>query len=252
VTREKTGTGRTRVRIAWMSAAVVAGACAIAWASSRRARPISPSDVQPMTLPEAAAVTPPAPRATIEPPVLHVPRIAERVRINAETAGKTTWEGDTGTTHDLVDAPGHGMVPYTEAKLRWGNEKLYFLLYAGDLDLEGTVKKHDGTLEKDDSFRLEFASGDAVRVVQVSVLGTVSDFICPGGDAGRCDPKWESHAEAALDRDGTLNKIGDNDEEWVVEMAIPLSSLGLAHAAAADRWRSRVHHVYRILGSRKV
>jgi hypothetical protein len=39
----------------------------------------------------------------------------------------------------------------------------------------------------------------------------------------------------AVDRDGTMNKIGDNDEEWVVEMAIPLSALGIAHPAAGVR-----------------
>jgi hypothetical protein len=160
-----------------------------------------------------------------------VPRVEGPVTINAETQGKTTWEADTGTTHNLLDATGHGMVPYTEVKTRWGNDKLYFLLYAGDLDLEGTVKKHDGVLDKDDSFRLEFPSGNTVRVIQVSVLGALTDVICPAEDAGgKCDGKWESRAQIAVDRDGTLNKIGDNDEEWVVEMAVPLASLGLARA----------------------
>jgi hypothetical protein len=218
-----------------MAAAVAVGACAFAWASSRRLQSTpgglaSRIDPEPASQPAEPA---PAPTISSEPtkPILHVPRIEGRVAINAETQGKTTWEADTGTTRDLLDAPGHGMVPYTEAKARWGNDKLYFLLYAGDLDLEGTVKKHDVALDKDDSFRLEFPSANDVRVVEVSVLGTLTDAICPAEDSGRgCDRKWESHAEVAVDRDGTLNKIGDNDEEWVVEMAIPLASLGLAHA----------------------
>jgi hypothetical protein len=232
---ERTGAAQRRARVAWTTAAIVVGACAFAWASSRRLRTSAPdapaiNESEPASQSDEPA---PGPATPIVPPaaILHVPRIEGRVKINAETQGKTTWEADTGTTHDLLDASGHGMVPYTEAKARWGHDKLYFLLYAGDLDLEGTVKKHDGALDKDDSFRLEFSSGNSVRVIQVSVLGTLTDVTCPAEDVGRgCDSKWESHAELAVDRDGTLNKIGDNDEEWVVEMAIPLSSLGLAHA----------------------
>jgi hypothetical protein len=32
-----------------------------------------------------------------------------------------------------------------------------------------------------------------------------------------------------------LNKLGDNDEEWVVEMAIPLHALGVGRGAAGTR-----------------
>ncbi len=125
------------------------------------------------------------------------------------------------------------MVPYTEAKARWGNGQLYFLLYAGDLDLEGTVRKHDGVLEKDDAFRLELGAGDAVRIVEVSVLGTVADSLCTGPkESRRCDATWESRARVAVDRDGTMNKVGDNDEEWVIEMALPLSALGVRNPKA--------------------
>jgi hypothetical protein len=98
------------------------------------------------------------------------------------------------------------------------------------------VADHDGPVERDDAFRLEFPAGSQVRVRDVSVLGTVADRTCTGNapDAP-CDPSWESHAEVAVDRDGTLNRIGDNDEEWVVEMAIPFASLGVAGAGPGTR-----------------
>jgi hypothetical protein len=234
---EAAGGKKRRARVAGLVAAVVVGACAVAWASSRRLHASRSSDALLERSSEPApsvALPAPAPKAPLLTPretTLHVPRVAGPVVINAETESKRTWDADTGTTRNLLDAEGHGMVPYTEAKIRWGNDKLYLLLYAGDLDLEGRTQKHDGAFDKDDSFRLEFPSRDAVRVVEISVLGTVSDFVCPRGDAGaKCDPRWESRAEVAVDRDGTLNKVGDNDEEWVVEMAIPLSSLGLLHA----------------------
>jgi hypothetical protein len=110
---------------------------------------------------------------------------------------------------------------------------LYFLLYAGDLDLEGTVAEHDGPVSQDDSFHIEIGGPDDLRVLDVSVLGTVADSLCRAGHG--CDPAWQSRAVVAVDRDGTLNRVGDNDEEWVVEMSVPLDALGLPVAKAGTR-----------------
>lgn len=172
----------------------------------------------------------PGPRSGLE---LHVPRAAAPIPIDAETEGKKVWEADEGDTRNFVDQNGQGMVPYTEAKLRWRSGMLYLLLYAGDLDLEGTVTEHDGPVSKDDSFHIEIGGPDDLRVLDVSVLGTVADSRCRASRG--CDPTWQSRAMVAVDRDGTLNRIGDNDEEWVVEMSIPLETLGLPAAKAGTR-----------------
>jgi hypothetical protein len=191
-------------------------------------------------LPAAAlALTPSADvgAAPGAPPVeLHVPKVAAHIRINAETEGKPYWDGDVGVTRNFRDGRNQGMVPFTQAKFRWGNGALYLLLYAGDLDLEGRVKKRDGAVEEDDAFHLEFGRGDEVRVISVSVLGTLADALCTTAAHGRrCDPSWDSGARLAVDRDGSLNKVGDNDEEWVVEMSIPLAKLGLRKPAPGAR-----------------
>jgi hypothetical protein len=190
----------------------------------------APAAPTPVPAPAAAAATPAAAE------VLHVPRLRGGLVVNAELEGKTAWQADTGNTRNFKDTAGKGMVPYSEAKLRWGGGMLYLMLYAGDLDLEGRVTRRDGPVEDDDAFHLEFGAGARVRVVSVSVLGTVADALCTSTAAGRsCDARWTSGARVAVDRDGTLNKTGDNDEEWVVEMAIPLASLGVAHAAPGVR-----------------
>ncbi len=169
-------------------------------------------------------------------PLLVVPHVGGPVKIDAELEGKALWEADTGATGNFKVAGGRGMVPYTEAKARWGSGKLYLMLYAGDLDLEGTVRARDGAVDGDDAFRLEFGTGNDLRVIWVSVLGTLADARCRPAPGGRtCDARWNSHAQVAVDRDGTLNKIGDNDEEWVVEMAIPLADLGFANARPGTR-----------------
>ena len=210
-----------------MIALAAAGAIAVGWTTARRPHPGAAS--------LGAMRTAGAP-GEARGRTLHVPHVAVPIAINAETEGKKEWEGERGNTPNFVDAAGKGMVPYTEARLRWGGDRLYLLLYAGDLDLEGSVEEHDGPIDRDDSFRLAFQDGSQVRIVGVSVLGTVSDRVCATiAPETACDPSWESHAEVAVDRDGTLNRIGDNDEEWVVEMAIPFASLGIAAPGPGTR-----------------
>jgi|SRR5580698_1893773 hypothetical protein len=171
---------------------------------------------------------------------LHVPRVDRPIPIDAEFDGKKVWESDVGSTGVFKDKNGLGMVPYTEARARWGDGTLYLWLYAGDLDLEGTVREADGPVSSDDSFHIELGNEGSVYTIDVSVLGTVADARCEGAvgappAGGRCDPRWQSGAVVAVDRDGTLNQVGDNDEEWVVEMAVPLASLGLKATGVGTR-----------------
>ena len=176
------------------------------------------------------------PRAAPLAATLTVPRVSGPVKIDAELEGKKLWEADVGATGNFKDAAGHGMVPYTEAKARWGDGKLYLMLYAGDLDLEGTVRQRDGALDQDDAFRLELGDSRDARVIWVSVLGTLADARCRAAAGQRtCDARWDSHAQVAVDRDGTLNKVGDNDEEWVIEMSLPLADLGMPDAGPGTR-----------------
>ena len=193
--------------------------------------------------PPVPALTSPSARDARPFVELHAPHVSAPIVVDAEIEGQKAWESDIGSTNVFKDENGQGMVPYTEAKVRWGDGTLYLWLYAGDLDLEGTVKTPDGPVLQDDAFAIEFGVGgaqDKVRTVDVSVLGTVADAECTGTVGGplegrRCDPAWSSRATVSVDSDGTLNKTGDNDEEWVVEMAIPFASLGLANATAGTR-----------------
>jgi hypothetical protein len=177
-----------------------------------------------------------APETRIE---LRAPRVTHPIPIDAELDGKKVWESEAGGTGVFTDAAGKGMVPYTQAKVRWGQGKLYFLLYAGDLDLEGNVTERDGAVSRDDSFQLELGGPHGRSYsIDVSVLGTLADAECSGASPSSrrtCDARWQSGATVAVDRDGTLNRIGDNDEEWVVEMAVPLESIGWADAHVGSR-----------------
>ena len=170
--------------------------------------------------------------------LLEVPRVAAafeptghfRVQIWASAAN----------THTLLDANGRGAVPVNEARFLWGAGRLYVFFYAGDLDLQGHTTKHDGPVWDDDSVAFTFGDPDgAKRIVQISISGVVADGICPADAAGlsdtRCDLRWESGVRARTDFDGTLNDIRDRDEEWAVEAAVPLASLGLGSSGAGTR-----------------
>jgi hypothetical protein len=171
---------------------------------------------------------------------LRAPRVDHAITIDAEMDGKKVWESEIGSTGNFKGTDGLGMVPYSEAKVRWGERTLYLWLYAGDLDLEGSVVERDGPVSRDDSFHIELGNGDRIYAIDVSVLGTVADAVCTGKlgvlETDRhCDFGWQSNAVVAVDRDGTLNRLGDNDEEWMVEMAIPLASLGIENAGVGTR-----------------
>jgi hypothetical protein len=59
-------------------------------------------------------------------------------------------------------------------------------------------------------------------------------FVRPVGDGAA----WRSTPSAGADHDGTLNDATDDDEEWVIELAIPLRELGLEGKAGEHLWFS--------------
>jgi hypothetical protein len=167
------------------------------------------------------------------PVLLHVPHVAEERARKGDKTDEKFWEGEAGSTGVLLDTNGLGMVPYSEVKARWGNGKLYLWLNAADLDLQGKVHKADADLSGDDAFQIQLGAEGRVYTIEVNVLGTVTDAICrsrrrtPRDSMGKtCDRSWQSGAEVDVDIDGTLNQLGDADEEWVVELTIPLSKIG--------------------------
>jgi hypothetical protein len=192
---------------------------------------------------EFEASSPDAPAAAGAPQVLSVPRAKAPIRPTGRF-NVAIW-GSAANTHTLLDREGLGAVPVSEARFLWGDAQLYLFFYAGDLDLQVHTDKHDGPVWKDDSVALTFFPSDGTkRVIQVSPKGVVADGQCPGdaSDLGdpRCDLKWESGARVGADYDGTVNKVGDFDEEWAVEVAVPLASLSLGKPGPGTRVPVRV------------
>jgi len=139
-----------------------------------------------------------------------------------------------GRTGPFPDARGAEARPFSEARFLWDEENLYVTLYAADDDLRATVTAHDGPVWIDDAFSLHLtpaAPGSPTYLFDVSPAGVTMDARRPPG--GKQDASWESGVRVAVDRDGTLNDPSDEDEEWVIEAAIPLRALGVTPAAGA-------------------
>jgi hypothetical protein len=228
-------------RFGVLTLAVLAGfsACTAKRADPERSLFVQ-HDAAPQAVASAAAEPadvsslPSAPEVAL-PAILAVPRAAGPVVPTGHFNVKV-WGGAVNT-HTLLDAAGKGAVPVSEARFLWTDGQLYFFFYAGDLDLEIRNKKHDGPVWNDDSVVLTFfGTDDKKRVIQVSPTGIVADGLCPKDasslEDGRCDLKWESHVRVGTDYDGTINKLGDFDEEWAVEAAVPFRSIGLEKGAA--------------------
>lgn len=171
---------------------------------------------------EARAVARTGPKpAPVDPSavMLRVPHLKGSVALDGDL-DDVAWKGDVARTGAFVAPNGTPARPYSDARLVWGDGHLYLALYAADEDVRAQQRDPDAPVYLDDSFHFEFETGDGVRSFDVNALGVVTDA------AGR-DYSWNAGVHVSTELDGTLNDARDDDEEWALEIAIPLDSLGL-------------------------
>ncbi len=115
--------------------------------------------------------------------------------------------------------------PYSDARLLHRDGKLLLMLYAADEDIRFGVATPGA---EEDAFRVTLLDEhDVMHVITVSAAGVVRDE-SPRA-SGAIEPLDPT---AAIDRDGTPNDPSDQDEEWVVALAIPLATRGDAPRTA--------------------
>jgi hypothetical protein len=166
------------------------------------------------------------PRARVESePVIVVPRAAGEITIDGELEDPG-WSGPMGRTGAFTTSDGRAAHPYSDARFVHRNGQLFVVLYAADEDIRATDARHDDPLYDADVFQLTLRTTSGEFSIDVSSAGVVTD--ARRSASGALDFGWESHARVAVDRDGTANDPSDQDEEWVIEMAIPLDAIGVA------------------------
>jgi hypothetical protein len=198
-----------RFRWEWLALAA-AGIGAVTGAALTLMWSAAPEAVGGMSIPAHAAV-------------LHVPRLEGSIDLDAE-GGETSWQENVARTGAFLAADGTPEHPYSDVRMVWGDGQLYVMLYAADENIKAVQRNADAPLWLDDSFHMVFRRGDREYVIDVSPQGTVTDGERTGSEPANF--AWQSGARTSVDMDGTLNDESDDDEEWVVEMAIPLAALG--------------------------
>jgi hypothetical protein len=181
------------------------------------------------TLPdrEVHAPTPPVDDGTH--PVLRVPHARASIVLDGDT-DDPGWTAPPGParTGPFRFASGARARPYSDARMAWGDGQLYVLLYAADEDIRSRGER----------FRLTFSRGGRSFALDVApdgqVRGTIRDR--RGASSG-----WASGVHASREIDGTLDDPRDRDEEWSVELALPLASLGMKGERGESAGFSVVH-----------
>jgi hypothetical protein len=135
--------------------------------------------------------------------VLHVPHLTGAITLDGDMddPGWVRPPGPAATGEFLLEN-GKPARPHTHARLVWGGEYLYMAVLASDEDIQSS-----------DAIHIVFSQGGAERAIDVSPNATVTGAI--------------SGVHVSNEIDGTVNNPKDSDEEWTLEIAIPLDSLGM-------------------------
>ncbi len=202
------GRGRTW-SVAVAAALFTCAAGALAARRISRPAPIAPA---PIALPAGAE--------------LRVPHAAGAISLDGDMDDPGWLRARPARTNAFQLTDGTRARPYSDARFVWGDGCLYVLLYAADQDIRATQTQPDAPLWLEDSFHLVFSDADGDRTIDVSPSGVVTDAQQLRGKA--IDYGWSSGVHVSRELDGTPNDPRDDDEEWVLELAIPLDALGLS------------------------
>jgi hypothetical protein len=136
----------------------------------------------------------------------------------------------------------------TRAKMLWDEEYFYVAAEMEEPDVWGTLTERDAVIFHDNDFEIFIdPDGDthAYYELEVNALGTPWDLmlIKPYRDGGPAIHAWDiAGLQIGVDVRGTLNRPGDRDEGWSVEIAMPWKILREAAPdhkppRSGDRWR---------------
>jgi len=162
--------------------------------------------------------------------VLAVPHLTSAIVLDGDQ-DDPGWRGEVARTGPFLGPDGAEARPMSQVRAVWGDGHLYLSLYAADEDLRASERPADSPPGADDSFHLTFTRGATEWDFDVSVTGVITDGVRSHG--GAIDFRWDSGAHVSVERDGTLDDPRDDDEEWLLELAIPLDALGLDGGAGS-------------------
>jgi hypothetical protein len=123
----------------------------------------------------------------------------------------------------------------TRAKMLWDDRFLYVAAELEEPQVWATLRQHDEIVYHDNDFEVFVNPDNNARhyfEMEINALATIFDLFLPepyrfGGNA--LIPWDATGIQKAVRVDGTLNKPGDTDRGWTVEMAIPIASISMGN-----------------------
>jgi cellulose/xylan binding protein with CBM9 domain len=136
----------------------------------------------------------------------------------------------------------------TRVKMLWEGDYFYVGADMEEPDVWGTLTERDSVIFHDNDFEVFIdPDGDthAYYELEVNALGTAWDLLLikPYRDGGPAINAWDiAGLKVGVDVRGTLNRAGDPDRGWSVEIAMPWKVLreaapGQKSPQPGDRWR---------------
>jgi hypothetical protein len=136
----------------------------------------------------------------------------------------------------------------TRVKMLWDDGHFYIGAELEEPDLWGTLEARDSVIFQDNDFEVFIdPDGDthSYYELEINALNTVWDLLLvqPYRDGGPALHAWDiADLRTAVDLRGTINRPGDRDQGWSIEMAIPWTILAEAaprrsRPRAGDQWR---------------
>jgi hypothetical protein len=160
-----------------------------------------------------------------------VPRPKRLVALQAKKPVKVDGKLDeeiwkkTPSTGAFPDAYNGSALPYqTEARAAWDQKNLYIAFECPDTDIFSEPKERDAELWLQDAVEIFIDANkdqEDYLELQASPRGVIFDSYFPKHRQGQAD--FNSGLKVAVDVQGTLNQRDDQDQRWVVEMALPFS-----------------------------
>lgn len=177
-------------------------------------------------------------------------------RLDEAEWGRAPW------SEPFVDIDGVRPVRQaTRVKMLWDDTALYIAAQIDETDVWGTLTTRDAVIFQDNDFEVFIdPDGDthAYYELEVNALATPWDLLLvrPYRDGGPAVHAWDiAGLQVGVQVQGTINRPGDRDQGWTVELALPWAILKEAAPRAmprdGDQWRvnfSRVEWTTDIAG----